>query len=62
MTKQRMSGADLGGRVHGMRTPSWNNLPLCNTTDILQKSVVYWYQSSGAPPPKKKSWIRLCML
>ena len=51
------AGADLGGRVQGLRNPppSWDDLRLSNTTGILPKKihVVYWCRSSGAPPPKK---------
>ena len=42
-----ISGADLGGRVQGVRTPPpQDDLRFSNTTGILQKKkVVYWFSS-----------------
>ena len=44
MLKSRLRGGSRG-RVQGMRTSPWDDLPLSNTTGILQKkSLVYWCQ------------------
>ena len=57
-----MSGADLVGRVQGVRTPPpfWHDLRFSNTTGILQKKKNWtmWFigveveQETSAPPPK----------
>ena len=57
------------GRVQGVRTPTpRDDLRFPNTTGILQKKKTMWFigveveQEMSAPLPKKKSWIRPCMV
>ena len=38
-----IAGADLGGRVQGVRTPPWDYLQFSNTTGILQKKKKNWF-------------------
>ena len=55
------AGADLGGRVQGVRTPPhpWDDLQFSNTSGVLRKKKTMWFigveveQETSAPPPKK---------
>ena len=57
------------GRVQGVPPLSRDDLRFSNTTGILQKKKkTMWFidveveQETSAPPPKKKSWIRPCIM
>ena len=64
-----LAGADLGAgcRRCAAPPPPRDDLRFSNTTGILQKKKMWFIgveveQERSAPPPKKKSWIRPCLV